>query len=140
MGFSPLVALSHCCIRMVEKTFCISNTSSDIGYCMFVTVVERVVCLGHFFRLQTKDGTLQRPDGKICQATRAEILLLWLMTFCRIHAEKMKGNPALPSSRTSPFFFLLSCLFLSSLDKAYKLQCTQTKSLTVLHRHPLEHK
>lgn len=81
----------------MRKKILYSEPSRDAGYGMFVTVVERAVCLGHFFRLRTEGGTLQRPDGKICQANRAEILLLWVMTFCWIHAENMKGNLPLSS-------------------------------------------
>ncbi len=122
---------SYCCIRYTRKhcgCLFLTHASRNRRHFMFVTIVERVVCAGHFFRLWAEGGTLQRPDGKICQANRAEIPLLWLMTFCRIHAENMKDNAAYPLPE--PFFFsLLSVLFPSYLDKAYKLQCTKTNSL-----------
>lgn len=105
---------------------CIPNTSLDRGHDVFVALVERVVCLGHFFRLRTEGGTLQRPDGKICQANRAEILLLWVMTLCRNHAEYMKGKPStLAHPPPEPLlFFLVSFLLPFSPNKACKLQCT----------------
>ena len=43
--------------------------------------------VGTFVFQVRQSGTLQRPYGKIFQANRAEMLLLWVMTFCRHHAE-----------------------------------------------------
>lgn len=78
-----------------------------------------------FLRLWTEGGTLQRPDGKICQANRAETLLLWVMTFCWIHTENMKGNSASSSPPPSAAFLPLQNLSLAvlspppPLDKAH---------------------
>lgn len=125
-GFLILGVSCYCCgmVNLKKKAFP-THPYTD-GMTCFITVVERVVCLGHFFRLWTQGGTLQRPDGKICQANRAEILLLWVMTFCRSHAESMKGNP---STRTHPppeplFFSLVSFLLSFTPDKACEPQCT----------------